>query len=136
MLINNKRAFSPVVASIILVAVAVAVSIAVAAWITGFTFSFANEEELQFSDTQWGINGDYVELTLRNGGTADVVLDSLKVNGHVTEYTIVSGSQSIKPGETSTVRVTYEFVVGNKYSFIFSTANGYNFGSYSTADLP
>ena len=39
MSISYKRAFSPVVASIILVAVAV--SIALAGWFTGFTFQFA-----------------------------------------------------------------------------------------------
>ena len=136
MFINNKRAFSPVVASIILVAVAVAISIALAGWITGFTFSFANEEELQFISDKWGPNCAYVDLTLHNGGTSNIVLDNLKVNSHVTEYTFVSGSESIEPSGTCVVRVTYDFVVANQYSFAFSTSSGYNFVFHSEAKLP
>ena len=47
MSITDKRAFSPVVASIIFVATAVAVSIALAGWFTGFTFQFAKVEDLR-----------------------------------------------------------------------------------------
>ncbi len=64
----DKRAFSPVVASIILVAAAVAVSIALAGWITGFTFSFAKVEDLRVTNDQWGAECAFVDITLRNGG--------------------------------------------------------------------
>ena len=55
MSISDKRAFSPVVASIILVATAVAVSIALAGWFTGFTFQFAQVEDLSAIADDWGI---------------------------------------------------------------------------------
>ena len=136
MCISNKRAFSPVVASIILVAVAVAVSIAVVGWFTAFTFSFAKEEALYFVNDEWGPNCAYVDLTLQNGGTSIIVLDSLKVNSRVTGYTFVSGSESIATSGSCIVRVTYGFVVANRYSFVFSTSSGYNFVFYSEAKLP
>ncbi|MEM2280727.1 MAG: archaellin/type IV pilin N-terminal domain-containing protein, partial [Candidatus Bathyarchaeia archaeon] len=46
-LFRSRKALSPVVASIILIAVTVAVSIAVAAWMGALTFTFTAVEELQ-----------------------------------------------------------------------------------------
>jgi len=129
--IRDKRAFSLVVASIILVAAAVAFSIVVAGWITGFTFSFAQVEDLRVINDQWGNNCSYVDLTLRNGGTSNVVVNVLKVNSQVTDFGIISGSESIEPGETSVIRVTRSFAVAQRYDFAFLTSSGYTF-VYST----
>ena len=127
---------SPAIAAIILVAVALAISIGLGGWLAGLTSSFANTEALHVVNDEWGSGCAHVDLTLRNGGTVDVVLNSLKLNSLVTDYNVVSGSESIGPEETVTVRVTYGFVVGNKYSFVFSTSSGYNFVFYSEAKLP
>ena len=54
--ISDSRAFSPVVASIILVAAAVAISLVLAGWITGFTFSFAQVEDLRVIHDERGSN--------------------------------------------------------------------------------
>ena len=124
---KDKRAFSPVVASIILVAVAVALSIAVAAWVTGFTFSFAQVEDLRVINDSWGPDCSYVDLTLRNGGTANVVINVLKVNSVVAEFSHISGSESIEPGETSVIRINQSFVVAQRYDFAFLTSSGYTF---------
>ena len=48
-ILRNKKALSPVVASIILIAVTVAVSIAVAAWMGALTFTFTATEELKIT---------------------------------------------------------------------------------------
>ena len=132
----DKRAFSPVVASIILVAAAVAVSIALAGWITGFTFSFAQVEDLRVINDQWGAECAFVDLTLRNGGTSNVVVSVIKVNSQIKDFVVISGSTSIEPGETAVVRVTSDFNVGGKYSFAFSTSSGYTFVYYSEGKLP
>ena len=46
-LFKSRKALSPVVAAIILIAVTVAVSIAVAAWMGALTFTFMQREELK-----------------------------------------------------------------------------------------
>ena len=46
---RSRKALSPVIAAIILIAVTVAVSIAVAAWMGALTFSFMGYEDLEIS---------------------------------------------------------------------------------------
>ncbi len=47
---RSRKALSPVVASIILIAVTVAVSIAVAAWMGALTFSFTATEQINITN--------------------------------------------------------------------------------------
>ena len=68
-----------------------------------------------------------MDLTLRNGGTSNVVVNVLKVNSVVVDFSVVSGSESIEPGDTSVFRVTQDFVVAQRYDFIFLTSSGYTF---------
>ena len=49
-ILKSRKALSPVVASIILIAVTVAVSIAVAAWMGALTFSFMATEQLSYNE--------------------------------------------------------------------------------------
>ena len=51
---RSRKALSPVVASIILIAVTVAVSIAVAAWMGALTFQFTATEQLQITNMDFG----------------------------------------------------------------------------------
>lgn len=134
--IRDNRALSPVIASIILVAVAVALSIVVAGWVTGFTFQFTQVEDLRVLEDQWGPNCAFVDLTLRNGGTSSVILNSLKVNSEVVDFDVISGSETIDPGETSVIRVTHDFVVAQRYDFTFLTSSGYTFIFTSEGKLP
>jgi flagellin-like protein len=136
MIINDKRALSPVVASIILVAVAIAISIALAGWFTGFTYQFTQVEDLRVISDNWGVNASFVDLTLRNGGTSNTVITLLKVNSDVVDLSIISGSESIEPGDTSVIRVTQNFVISQRYDFMFLTSNGYSFVFASEAKLP
>ena len=136
MIFSNKRAFSPVVASIILVATAIAVAIAVAGWFTGFTFQFAQVEDLRVISDDWGANASFVDLTLRNGGTSNIVVNSMKVNSDVVAFSVVSGSESIEPGDSLVIRVSHGFVVGQRYDCLFLTSSGYSFVFTSEAKLP
>jgi flagellin-like protein len=83
-LLKSKKALSPVVAAIILIAVTVAVSIAVAAWMGSLTFTFMETEELKITgvafDTTGGSNGG-MNVTVLNTGTTDVVITSATVAG-------------------------------------------------------
>ncbi len=50
---KSRKALSPVVASIILIAVTVAVSIAVAAWMGALTFNFMATEQVNITNLQF-----------------------------------------------------------------------------------
>jgi len=85
-ILKSKKALSPVVASIILIAVTVAVSIAVAAWMGALTFTFMRTEpynivSVTFSGTSGAANNSIV-MRIQNTGTASFTVDtSGKVNG-------------------------------------------------------
>jgi flagellin-like protein len=81
---ENKRALSPVVASIILIAVTVAVSIATAAWMGALTFNFMGTKSMEIIGTRcMGISGDpnnSILVRIENTGTGNVTLSSVKIN--------------------------------------------------------
>jgi len=82
-ILRSRKALSPVVASIILIAVTVAVSIAVAAWMGALTFTFTATEQLQITDLDFlTINNGtkYINVTIRNTGTNPVTISEVWVN--------------------------------------------------------
>ena len=79
-LLKSRKALSPVVAAIILIAVTVAVSIAVAAWMGALTFTFMRTEEISNMGGTWGL--DYVNITLTT--RSDVVFTGAKVDDKPT----------------------------------------------------
>ncbi|MBS7647797.1 hypothetical protein KEJ24_08185 [Candidatus Bathyarchaeota archaeon] len=100
---KSRKALSPVVASIILIAVTVAVSIAVAAWMGALTFTFMKTEPYNIVSVSFnGVTGsstNNVTLRIQNTGTASFTIDvTAKVNGvqktvygNVTARTIPAG---------------------------------------------
>jgi flagellin-like protein len=94
LLITKKRAVSPVIATVILIAVAVALGIAVAFWASGLTSSFSKYEKLGVSTqyassvaissnncnssatTCWQIN-----LGGQNTGSSDASITQIQING-------------------------------------------------------
>jgi flagellin-like protein len=84
LLITKKRAVSPVIATVILIAVAVALGIAVAFWASGLTSSFSKYEKLGVN-TQYATgsasSGWSVELGGQNTGSSDASITQIQVNG-------------------------------------------------------
>jgi len=125
-MIKNKG-ISSTVSSIILVATVVAVTLATAAWISGFSFTFMQIEELRVTNHNWSPDCSYVDVTLRNTGTQFAKLSTVLLNNQLAPITYVSGSSSINPGETAILRVTSNFIVGDNYQFSFLTQKGNRF---------
>ncbi len=74
---KSRKALSPVVASIILIAVTVAVSVVVAAWMGGMTIGLmGNAEQVQVSNTICN-DANTITLTVRNTGGATVTLSTV-----------------------------------------------------------
>ena len=77
---RSRKALSPVVASIILIAVTVAVSIAVAAWMGALTFSFTETERVNITNLSFDATANTVSVTANNTGTNAVTINEAWVN--------------------------------------------------------
>jgi len=127
-ILKCKKALSPVVASIILIAVTVAVSIAVAAWMGALTFTFMKTEEIAFTGQAWGSNSINITMTTRS----DVVFSGARVDDKITtcyrsDGTAINSNAlySVIKGTSVTLNVTnvgsYNWSAGLPYKITIVT---------------
>ena len=131
-ILKSKKALSPVVASIILIAVTVAVSIAVAAWMGALTFTFMGTQQLKISKMTWNWNdvaGNRTFLiNVNNTGTKDLTINQVLVN-----YAGVTGTIAptlpliLKATESTSLTVTYAYTNGTNYDISVVSTSGYKF---------
>ena len=136
-LLKSKKALSPVVAAIILIAVTVAVSIAVAAWMGSLTIGFMETKELTVTEMNFDDTLETITVELTNSGTSDVTIALVKVNG-ATEatWTNTLADTTVTPqipsgGDATLVITVSDVVSGNKYAVNIFTSDGTMVGSYS-----
>jgi len=128
-ILKCKKALSPVVASIILIAVTVAVSIAVAAWMGALTFSFMGTEQLTISTLTWTPNTGFT-LNITNAGTKDVTITQIQVNYGTTGITQQPANLPLPlkaAATTTTLTVTFAYTNGTNYDISVVTSSGYKF---------
>ena len=133
-ILKSKKALSPVVASIILIAVTVAVSIAVAAWMGALTFSFMGSStisitKVEFAATNMTYNGN-ITITVKNTGTKQVTIAAIEVNSESASS--FSGTLTLNPGdvdETINIELVTEWVAGNSYQIDLYDTSGTGVGS-------
>jgi len=130
-LFKNRKALSPVVASIILIAVTVAVSIAVAAWMGALTFTFMGTEELRIIKVEFLGNGAYINVTMKNTGTSPITLSEIWVGG-TKEWTT---GDTLSANEQKIIRVNLStnWQQGNNYEIKVVTSKGNQFFYTATA---
>ncbi len=128
---RSRKALSPVVASIILIAVTVAVSIAVAAWMGALSFSFMGSgEQLNVgSPYGWTNGGSTVYINVACPGGSAVTITTVRING--TAYTPTgSNGLTIQP-TTSTIltvnNTSPAFISGYYYTLIVVTEKNHEF---------
>ena len=132
-LLKNKKALSPVVAAIILIAVTVAVSIAVAAWMGSLTIGFMETTEMTVTDVNFaGTSGDAantIAVSLTNSGTSDATITIVKVNGDTAAGNI---PLSVEAGAQGTLTITAAgWNTGSKYAINMFANDGTLIGSYT-----
>ena len=143
-MLKSKKALSPVVASIILIAVTVAVSIAVAAWMGALTFTFTNTEQITFTGYSWASPGTTtvanITISIKNTGASDLSVAEIRVDGTSTGVTVkttegatVTFPDAMAKGapKTYVISITGSFQRGTQYSFMVITAKGNQFGPYT-----
>jgi len=141
-LFKSKKALSPVVAAIILIAVTVAVSIAVAAWMGALTFGFmGGAEELNILSVTYDEDNSQVSIKVTNSGSGTVTISDIQIDStSYTDYTNATVSPSLPndldKGVTRTYTITFgswPFQSGAKYEFTVVTAKGHQFSYQKTA---
>jgi len=122
--LRKRRAVSPVIATVILVAVTITVAVAVSYWMSGITGAYTSFEkvEIQSAICTYDSTGKYwkIEIILKNSGTKTATLTNVFVNDVLAGYgtyvpsgvgdSIVadvdaSAPRPIKSGATNTITV-------------------------------
>ena len=118
--IRSRRAVSPVIATVILVAVAITVAVAVAYWMGGIAGQYTKFEKVEIQSAvcvketgHWNIT-----IKLKNTGTATSTLNGIFINEvEVDNYNVTSApgateattsmtiSETILSGATATIQV-------------------------------
>jgi flagellin-like protein len=134
-ILKSRKALSPVVASIILIAVTVAVSIAVAAWMGALTFTFMKTEQLKvLSDTWTGAPGTACQLLVKNTGSSSLTLSAVQIN-RIT-YSNSSGQGNawttnqltLQAGGQATITVyPYPYGIGTSTNKVYTSGTRYEF---------
>lgn len=124
---RSKKALSPVVAAIILIAVTVAVSIAVAAWMGALTFTFMKTEQFNVAAVNFGGTAgqgtNYINMTIQNTGTSSFTISTAaKVNG-VSKT--LAAAVTVQAGSSAIVRIpSVGWNNGQQYSMELLTTQG------------
>ena len=135
-LLKSRKALSPVVAAIILIAVTVAVSIAVAAWMGALTFTFMQTEQVSITAMTYSgttnQTANTIILTVKNTGSSTLTLSSVTLNGDThSDVTIIPTGGELEPGTIGTVTLNnVQWVSGNTYRVILQSSTGTNVASY------
>lgn len=124
-ILRNKKALSPVVASIILIAVTVAVSIAVAAWMGALTFTFMGTEEIKITNMAFSTGN--IAVTANNTGTTSVTFNEVWVNGAKQSTISYSPSSTVDANTGTVVTITYSWTNGANYQVKLVTSKGNQF---------
>jgi len=132
-LFRSKKALSPVVAAIILIAVTVAVSIAVAAWMGALTFGFmGGSEQVKIVGVYFAGSGSNknITVTVQNAGTSSVTITAGKVGDQVIS---LESEVTIPAGEQESITFDYNWQNGQAYNVGVVTKAGNVFTYYATA---
>jgi len=131
----DKRGVSPVIATLLLVAIAVAAAVLTYGWVSGMfsTLSGQAQTQIKIESAKFvaGTAQDYINVTIRNTGSATVTVDLIKVkntNTGVVWDTSVK-SASIDPSASSVVPAYIltpgtQWEISTSYTIVASTTSG------------
>lgn len=133
--LKSKKALSPVVAAIILIAVTVAVSIAVAAWMGSLTIGFMETSELTITDIEFTFGDDAsmgrIRVYTTNTGSASYTVTRIRVNGENSPSWYPGTSNTVGPGDSETFTIEQAVKAGNKYAVSVYDIDGTLVGAYT-----
>jgi hypothetical protein len=132
MSIRGRRAVSPVIATVIIIAVGIAVSVTMAYWEVGIASSYVKLEkvEIQSSICTWNSTGNYwkIELSMKNKGPSpSALMETCVNNAEAQNY----GIDAAVAGETST-NMTSTTAILSGASLIVNVYISQGYGSLSS----
>ena len=127
---KNKKALSPVIAAIILIAVTVAVSIAVGAWMGSTTTGFMGTDELTIKSVVFNAEEGQIILNVTNAGSQGFTVHAIKINGELTSSWSSETSNTIPPSADETFTITHAVTPGAKYNIALLTYDGTMIGAH------
>ncbi len=126
-LMKNRRALSPVIAAIILMAATVAVSIAVAAWMGALTFTFTETAQLEILGCTFNdVTPRTATIAVENTGTTDLTISKYKIGVRSTP-TFLDSSVSVAQGAWADIIVPLDWSHGQTYDICLIAATGEQF---------
>ena len=130
---KSRKALSPVVASIILIAVTVAVSIAVAAWMGALTFNFMATEQIKITNLQFPTG--LINVTMLNTGTSTVTITEIHVNNGQDLFSTADPAWNgvITANGNATEAFTFGWTSGAQYEIEMKSSKGNQFTYTATA---
>ena len=132
-LLKSKKALSPVVAAIILIAVTVAVSIAVAAWMGSLTIGFMETSELTIIGvdfTAGNATTGQIAVQVTNSGTSSFTVKNIRVNGELASTWSSGTSDTVAPSNSETFTITQAVAAGYKYAVSLYDIDGTLVGAH------
>jgi len=131
---RSRKALSPVVASIILIAVTVAVSIAVAAWMGALTFNFMATEQIKITNVTFP-SANNVTITVLNTGTNTVTITEIHVNNGANLFSTINPAWNgvISANGNTTQSFVFDWVNGAQYEIEMKSSKGNQFTYTATA---
>jgi len=132
-LLENRKALSPVVAAIILIAVTVAVAIAVAAWMGSLTIGFMETSELTIIGvdfTAGNATTGQIAVQVTNSGTSSFTVKNIRVNGELASTWSSGTSDTVAPSNSETFTITQAVAAGNKYAVSLYDIDGTLVGAH------
>lgn len=137
-ILKSKKGISPILATLLLIVIAVAAVIVTYAWVMTFTGSTTSQagavltlDNTRFYNTT--TTDYYVEVTLRNSGTADATVASVYVGTSDSNLAIQSSvdylptTQIIEQGSSINITITYDWTDGTNYYFNIVTEEGLSY---------
>ena len=131
-MIKSKKGISPILATLLLIVIAVAAVIVTYAWVITFTESTTNSAGavLTVENVRFYTSGsDYVEVIVRNSGTADAKIETVYAGTSDSNLlqksaTFVPGTQMVTAGDTLNVTIQQDWTDGEMYYFKLGTEEG------------
>jgi flagellin-like protein len=120
----NRKALSPVIASIILIAVTIAVAVATAAWMGGTTIGLmGNVEIATITNLDFSTPG-HIIVTMSNTGTSEVTINNAYLDNTPITTTVPSLPTAVAKSSTKNIDLSVTWASGTQYTIKLITSKG------------
>ncbi len=126
----KKRAVSPVIATVILVAIAITVAVAVSYWMGAISLQYTKFESAKIVSVAYTSNNT-IEVKVENVGTVSANITEVMVG---KEHKSFNGTSLVEPGKETTLMIyPIEWISGQKYKITILTSIDNQYTKETTA---